>query len=196
MAMFNRKRYFIDKPLQTKYIVLTILMLLIYTLLFVLILIFPHILALSFETPLAEQTEAAKTLLILHKSIWPALGIVILIMSGVSILITHKVAGPVYRFKQTLAEISKGNLDITIKLREKDDLKDLAEEFNNVISEFKGVVTTLQKNHDVISSCIEDLNIQIKNKQISSESGERLIKVMKTNQDNISDALSKYSRQE
>lgn len=196
MAKFNRKRYFIDKPLQTKYIVLTILMLLIYTLLFVLILIFPHILALSFDTPLAEQTEAAKTLLILHKSIWPALGIVILIMSGVSILITHKIAGPVYRFKQTLAEISEGNLDVTIKLREKDDLKDLAEELNDVISEFKGAVTTLQKNHDVISSCIEDLNVQIKNKQISRESGERLIKMMQTNQDNISHVLSKYSRQE
>ena len=123
MAKFKRRKYFIDKQLQTKYLVLTILLLAIYTFLFVVILIFPYIVPLTFDAPLEEQAEAARMLLTLHKSIWPALGAVILIMSSVSIFITHKIAGPVYRFKQTLAEISGGNLDVSIKLRDKDDLR-------------------------------------------------------------------------
>ena len=194
MAKFKRTRYFIDKQLQTKYIVLTIMMLMLYTLLFVVILLFPYIVALSSDAPLAEQTEAAKTLLVLHGSIWPALGVVILIMSALSIFITHKMAGPVYRFKQTLAEITRGNLDVSIKLREKDDLKDLAEEFNMVISELRGVVTNLRGDYETMSSCINDLENQIKNNQIDNEAGRALIEKIQTRRENIAQTLDKYSK--
>ncbi len=194
MAKFNRKRYFIDKQLQTKYIILTIMMLILYTLLFVVILLFPYIVALSFDYPLAEQTEAAKTLLILHGSIWPALGVVILIMSAVSILITHKIAGPVYRFKQTLAQIANGNLDVSIKLREKDDLKDLAEDLNMVISELRGAVKNLRGDYETMSSCINDLEDQIKDNQIDNEAGRALIEKMQARREETAQILDKYSK--
>jgi len=195
MAKFKRRKFFIDKKLQTKYIVLTILLLVIYTFLFVAILIFPYIVPLTFDAPIEEQAEAARMLLTLHKSIWPALGIVILIMSSVSIFITHKVAGPVYRFKKALAEISSGNLDISIKLRDKDDLKDLAEEFNLVTSDLRGLVTTLREDDETMSSCISELEDKIKSNQISNETGQELIKKMQARKESIAQALNKYSKQ-
>ena len=195
MAKFKRKKYFIDKQFQTKYIILSIVMLLIYTLLFVAILFAPFALQLSSDAPLAEQTEAARTLLTLHGSIWPALGIVILIMSSLSIFITHRVAGPVYRFKKVLAEISGGNLDISVKLRDKDDLKDLAEEFNLVIGDLRGFVETLQEDHATFSVCISELEDKIVDNQISNETGRELIEKMQASRENIAQALDKYSKQ-
>ncbi len=195
MAKLIRRQYFIDKQLQTKYIILTILLLLMYTVLFVVILIFPYIVPLTFDAPIEEQAEAARMLLTLHESIWPALGAVILIMSSVSIFITHRIAGPVYRFKKVLAEISGGNLDISIKLRDKDDLKDLAEEFNLVISELRGFVKTLQEDYATLSSCISELEDKIRNSQISNETGQELIKKMRASKENIAQALDKYSKQ-
>ena len=195
MAKYKRRKFFIDKQLQTKYIVLTILMLLIYSFLFVVFLIFPYIVPLTSDAPIAEQADAARMLLSLHKSIWPALGAVILIMSSLSVFITHKVAGPVYRFKKVLAEVSGGNLDISIKLRDKDDLKDLAEEFNLVIGDLRGFVETLQEDHATFSVCISELEDKIVDNQISNETGRELIEKMQTSRENIAQALDKYSKQ-
>lgn len=195
MAKFKRKRYFIDKQLQTKYIVLTIMLLLIYTFLFVVILIFPYVIPLTFDSPVEEQVKAARMLLTLHKAIWPALGAVMLIMGTASIFITHKIAGPVYRFKRVLAEISSGNLNISIKLRDKDDLKDLAEDFNLVIGELRDFVKTLQGDHETMSLCIKKLEDQIENNQISDEAGRELIEKMQANRERITQALDKYSIQ-
>lgn len=193
MAEYKRRRYFVDKQLQTKYIVLTILLLVVYTLLFVFILVFPYALPLSLDVPIEEQTKAARMLLALHKSIWPALGAVILIMSTASIFITHKIAGPVYRFKKALAEIARGNLEVSVKLREKDDLKDLAEDLNMVIDELRGFVQTLQGDYATMSSCISELEDKIKSNQISNETGQELIQKMQLSRRNIDRTLQKYS---
>ena len=195
MAKYKRRNYFIDKQFQTKYIILSIVMLLIYTLLFAVVLFAPFALQLSSDAPLAEQTAAARTLLTLHGSVWPALGIVILIMSSLSIFITHRVAGPVYRFKKVLAEISGGNLDISVKLRDKDDLKDLAEEFNLVIGDLRRFVKALQEDYETLSSCISELEDKIENNQISNETGRELIGKMQASRENIAQALDKYSKQ-
>ncbi len=195
MAKYKRRKFFIDKQLQTKYIILTILMLLIYTFLFVVFLIFPYVVSLTSDAPIAEQADAARMLLTLHKSIWPALGAVILIMSSVSIFITHRIAGPVYRFKKVLAEISSGNLDISVKLRDKDDLKDLAEEFNLVIDDLRGFVKVQQEEYAIISSCMSDIEENIKNNQISDETGQDLIQRLQTSKESIAQTLEKYSKQ-
>lgn len=194
MATYKRRRYFIDKPLQTKYLVMTILLLAVYTLLFVTILFVPHMISLSGEGSLTEQTNAARTLLTLHTSVWPALGIVILVMSTLSIFITHKIAGPVYRFKKVLAEISGGNLDISIKLREKDDLKDLADEFNLVINELRVFVASLREDYATMSACINDLEEQIRDKRISIETGQELIKKLQSGRESIARTLDKYAK--
>jgi methyl-accepting chemotaxis protein len=193
MALFKRRQYFIDKQLQTKYIVLTILLLAIYTLLFVAILFLPYAIPLSFDYPVEEQTKAARMLLTLHKSIWPALGTVILIMGAVSIFITHKIAGPVYRFKKVLAEVSAGNLDISIKLRKRDDLKDLAEEMNGLIAELRSFVGTLREDHSALAACIDEIEEQIRTNQITSETGRELIEKLKSSKDKTAKALAKYS---
>ena len=195
MAKHKRRRFFIDKQIQTKYIVLTILLLLLYTFLFVVILFLPYIVPLSFDYPIEEQTKAARMLLSLHTSIWPALGAVTLIMSALSVFVTHKIAGPVYRFKKDLAEVSAGNLDITIKLREKDDLKDLAEDLNLMIKELRTFVQTLQGGDKAMLSCINELEDQIKDNKISSEAGQELIETIQKNRANFAQVLEKYTKE-
>lgn len=193
MAKFKRRQYLVDKKLQLKYVVLTIILLLLYSFLFAAILFIPHILGLSSGNTLEEQTRAARTLLNLHASVWPALGFVIVILSGISIFITHKVAGPVYRFRKVLAEVADGNLDISIQLRKRDDLHDLAEDMNKVIGELRDFVQTLQEDHETISACIEELEEKISSNQISSETGNELINKLKASKQKTAETLQKYS---
>lgn len=193
MAKYKRRRYFIDHSFQLKYIVLTILLLLLYTMLFVAILFTPYVVPLYFDYPLDQQTQAARMLLSLHKSIWPALGVVILVLSGLNIFITHKIAGPVYRFRKVFAEISRGNLDITVRLRKHDEFKDLAEGLNVVVGELRTCVETIQGGHETVATCISELERQLSEKQISSDTGLELIARLQASQENRLQILHKYA---
>ncbi len=50
-----------------------------------------------------------------------------------SIYLSHKIAGPVYRFQVTLQDIEKGNLRTRIRLRKFDETQPLAERFNQTL---------------------------------------------------------------
>jgi methyl-accepting chemotaxis protein len=49
-----------------------------------------------------------------------------------TLFVSHKIAGPLYRFGKTIESIGEGNLQERIHLREKDQLKDFAEQVNNM----------------------------------------------------------------
>jgi methyl-accepting chemotaxis protein len=52
------------------------------------------------------------------------------------ILLSHRIAGPLYRFEKTLNEISAGNLAKRINLRKNDQLNELQEALNSLLVSF------------------------------------------------------------
>ncbi len=64
--------------------------------------------------------------------------IVILIVGGCAsylvIRFTHRVVGPVYRFKKVLETAIRGDYSVRIALRKNDYLKDLADKFNELLA--------------------------------------------------------------
>jgi methyl-accepting chemotaxis protein len=193
MKPFFRKKYFIDKQLQSKFILFIILLLLVYTLLFVVILFVPYMIPLSFDYPLQEQTDAARMLLSLHTSIWPALAIVIFSLSVLSIFISHKVAGPLYRLKRSLAEIAAGSIEMDMKFRKRDELHDLADSVNLVIHELRILVGALEHDHATVCSCIADIEQRIENHQFDAAGGRGLIEKLQALKVEIDQKLDKYS---
>jgi methyl-accepting chemotaxis protein len=193
MKLILRKKYFIEKQLQTKFILCTILLLMFYTLLFVMILFLPYVIHLSSDYPLKEQTEAARMLLSLHTSIWPALAVVVLSLGVLSLFISHKVAGPIYRLKKYLAEIAAGNVDVDLKFRKRDELHDLSASVNVVIHELRLLVRALKHDHAAVSSCMADIEQQIEKQQIDAVAGLELIEKLKALKMDIAQTVDKYS---
>lgn len=192
MNFTKRKNYFIEKRFQTKYVLLTIIMLFTYTFLFVIIIFAPYILKLYLNYPLAEKAEAAKVLLLLHGTIWPWIGGVILFFGAVSIFISHKVAGPLFRVKKTLSQVTKGDLNVSIRLRKGDDLKDVAEHVNLLIEKLRNFVITLRNDYDLLSEYILELERQVDSKVISEEPGRVIIKKVQESRKNIEAVLEKF----
>ncbi|MCX5692624.1 MAG: methyl-accepting chemotaxis protein [Candidatus Omnitrophica bacterium] len=56
------------------------------------------------------------------------------------LLFSHRIAGPVYRIGKTLEDITKGNLGLRIRLREGDELVDLADTINNLTGNFNKTI--------------------------------------------------------
>ncbi|MFC1504844.1 HAMP domain-containing protein [Spirochaetota bacterium] len=56
----------------------------------------------------------------------------ILVVSIVFLFITHRIVGPIYRFKKTLNSMKDGDMSVRVILREKDEMQDLADAFNGM----------------------------------------------------------------
>lgn len=54
-----------------------------------------------------------------------------------SIFISHKIAGPIYRFEKTLQAIAGGDLTMRVGLRKRDEFKHLADTMNQMVSELR-----------------------------------------------------------
>jgi len=193
MHLTKRRNYFIEKKFQTKYIILTILMLLSYSFLFIIIIFAPYILTLHFNYPLAEKVDAARVLLLLHSTIWPWIGGVIVFFGVISVFVSHKIAGPLFRIKKSLIQVSQGDLSVVIKLRKWDDLKDLADQINVLIEELRTFVTTLRNDYNLLSDYIQELEQKIEQKGLTEESGRAIIRKVQESRQNIETALKKFN---
>jgi len=80
----------------------------------------------------------------------------LIIIGAYGVVFLHRVAGPVYRFRQTLLKVNRGEMPSDIKLREGDFFHDMAQDINVVlkrlraeqekISELKEKVVDFQKS--------------------------------------------------
>ncbi len=196
MDFQKRKNYLIEKRFQIKYMLLTMLLLLAFSFIFIVIIFAPYMLTLYFNYPLVEKAEAARAILLLHAKVWPGIGTVIVLFSVVSIFITHKIAGPLYRLKKTLSQVTNGDLNIVVKLRKWDDLKDLAEHVNILIEELRTFVTTLRNDYNLLSEYILELEHKIEIKMLTEESGREIINKVQESRKNIENALKKFKIQQ
>ena len=193
MNLQKRRNYFIEKKFQAKYILLTILLLLTYTFMFVIIIFAPYILTLQFNYPFAEKADAARALLLLHGRVWPWICGVIIFFGIISIFISHKIAGPLFRLKRSVDQVTQGDLTVVIKLRKWDDLKDLADHINLLIEELRTFVIALRNDYDLLSDYIQELEKNIENKALTEESGREIIKKVQESRKNIENALKKFN---
>ena len=65
------------------------------------------------------------------------LGVLLPIMLLVGILITHRIAGPIYRFEQHLGSIARGENPGICKIRDGDELHNLCEAINNAVAQLQ-----------------------------------------------------------
>jgi general secretion pathway protein G len=81
----------------------------------------PTIVALRSPTP-AEAEAAAGRFLLLHAWLWPAFVVVLTFATVQLIITTHKVAGPLVRFRRVLGEVRDGRYSSVVTLRNGDYL--------------------------------------------------------------------------
>jgi len=69
--------------------------------------------------------------------------ILLIVIAGFSIIFTHRIAGPVYNLERTLDRLNQGEDVNLVKLRDGDELQELATKINQVIMCMK----TFNKNN-------------------------------------------------
>lgn len=128
---FKRRTIFIKKNLQLRYMMLIILS----------VLCGLAIMTFELTATLDELFDAYPVLVqpIYDEFIPIAAGffykiaIYLLFVVLISAILSHKMAGPVYRFEQTCKAIAKGDFSQRVHLRQGDQLTELQDEFNKMM---------------------------------------------------------------
>lgn len=76
------------------------------------------------------------------------------IIAALGVLITHRIAGPMFSLVRHIRAVQLGRLTGPLKVRDSDDLKYLVRNFNEML-EF--LVNVVRKDRDVVDSIIEAL---------------------------------------
>jgi len=152
--MLRRRNYFIKKKFQMNFLSGFVLLLILESLLIAGLLI-----NASHDTLTTGYLDSILRVETTHdfflKSFTLIVSIVIvgsgLTGMAVFILLSHRIAGPLYRFEKTLSQIKDGDLTTRINLRKSDELTELKESLNALIG-------SLDKDMGRIKKGLEDLD--------------------------------------
>lgn len=154
---YRRRNYFIKKGFQTRFILRFI------SVIFLGIIVSSGIVYFLTSKKIEEayyrsHIKIASTGEIVYPILFTAniitVGIIIVITIIITLLISHKIAGPLYRIEKSIHEIGEGNLSFKIYLRAKDELITLAEIFNNMMAKLKGKIEKIQEAANYMDSTV------------------------------------------
>lgn len=91
-----------------------------------------------------EKEVVADQLLSFHARAWPAIIIVLVLLAIHSLVVSHRIAGPLYRFRSCLRAIAEGNLSTPAIIRRNDYLVTENETFNEMIASLRAKIEDIQ----------------------------------------------------
>jgi methyl-accepting chemotaxis protein len=144
---YKRKNYFIKRGFQSKFILKFCLIILIGTIFStgLLFLFSQGTLISSFQQSrlVIKNTSLAILPAVIYTNLI-TLGLITLATIVVTLFVSHKIAGPLFRFEKELKDIEKGDLTKSIKLRKKDQTTDLADSLNKMTASLHGKVLEIR----------------------------------------------------
>ncbi|WP_163339677.1 methyl-accepting chemotaxis protein [Desulfopila sp. IMCC35008] len=169
----KRRKLFINKRYQGRLLAISLLFVLGGCLLFIGIFsaFFSDVLTVSYTENNIQLSQTPAELL---KNIviqnWLIISIAILAVLLLATLLSHRVAGPLYRFERTLELMHQGYLNYTIHLREKDEGQELANKINEFNYQLSLTLRTVANSSAAIGSLIE----QAQQLELEEETKEEL----------------------
>lgn len=104
-----------------------------------------------------EQTAVANILKTANLKLIPKLIIFILAVAFASIFVSHKIAGPIYRFEKEAKAIGEGDLTVKFKLRKGDELKELADALEKMGGALRNKIKDALESAGELSGGLEKL---------------------------------------
>lgn len=149
---FQRKTVLVKRALQLKYIGMVFLSVLVASMIVGGDVYYSLMRVMLTECPsVTDRVVQFNTVLLVKVALY--LGLMLLI----SLYVSHRFAGPIYRFEKSCQSLSTGDLTHRVSLRTGDELMELQEEFNGMAASLQAL---LQKDRNLahrLSERIEEI---------------------------------------
>lgn len=167
MKTFIQRRYLLWDTVQPRFLAVSVAHQSLVFLTFAGSLFIPLMVKLH-DTPLSspEAGSIGYQFTILHDSIWPAFPIALLLILIHSVFFSHRIAGPLYRFRNVFKAISQGNLMVETKLRTHDYLKQEAESLEEMVGELRSKLMNIKTDCLTVEDLVAELKLALQNNSL------------------------------
>ncbi len=151
--MNKRKNYFIDKKFQSNFILKFCILVAVTGVVIMVILyaLTQRASTVSFvNSRVVVQSTADFLFPVLIQTFIVSTIIVSLATIVVTLFLSHRIAGPAYRFKKILSSLGEGDFSLNCRIRHNDSLQDMASAFN-------GMLAGVRKGFNLIDNNLKDL---------------------------------------
>lgn len=190
---FNRKKYLINREVQLKYVLLTVAMLVFYTLFLLAAIFVPQMREFAAATSLAGKAAEAGVILELHRTFWPAALAVIALFGAGSVFLTHKIVGPLFSIDRTIREMAAGNLTVRAHIRQGDELQEFHHNFNAMADNLERLLIDLEQGCRCMGECGEALEREIATGRLDSPEISKLLVRLKGDREKFCRNMQRYT---
>jgi methyl-accepting chemotaxis protein len=162
MSKYHRPIFFNRKILvdqfQMRFVGVALCHFILIVMIFVVVLFAPIVIRLqSGDISSPAVQAAAHEFLALHENLWIPLAGAMLLLILHNILLTHRVAGPLYRFRRHLKAIGEGDLSTSIVFRKHDYLAKEAIAANEMVESLRDNIVRVEKQVEEMNWVWSDL---------------------------------------
>ncbi len=187
---YKRRRLLIDK---TQYKLLGVYLVHFVAVLVIvfsaLVIVFTRQLEHSSLTAFQRQEVAAK-IMWFYGQMWPFMWGIFMLLFIHSIYVTHKIAGPLYRIREVLKMVKRGNLTAKVKLRSGDYLRAEEQAVNEAIQSIHDKIEGLRENTSTCTSTLVELGRALEHG--SSEQTEQRFNDLSSQIDGLRNSLGYF----
>lgn len=94
------------------------------------------------------------------------------------LIFSHRIVGPLYRFRQSLVKLGEGDLTLKVHFREKDELKDIAQLFTDTVSRLNGKVRIIRKETKNMAQVLSRRKLSATDLEKLSEANRRITEIL------------------
>jgi methyl-accepting chemotaxis protein len=162
--MAFRRRHFLIDSLQYRLLVIHLVYFLTIVVVFAAALFAPLMMDLrAGSQDWSQKLESANLFLSLHSTLWPAVLILFLLLGAHAALVSHRIAGPLYRFRKVFDSVGKGDLSIRAVIRKRDYLTQDEASLNQMIDSLNESMGNVKEHSSELSGIFEELKDSSKN---------------------------------
>ena len=158
MKRYRRKKFLINKKLQYGLLAYNAAYFFVIMLSLAGTLFFPLYFQLSDPNlNYRELGEIADKILFLHSRIWIVLLVVLIFIALHSIIISHRIAGPLYRFRAIFRQIRDGDLSKPIRIRKGDFLMDEQAVIEEMMDMLRSRIGQIKGEHAAMGKAVREI---------------------------------------
>ncbi|MBU3910984.1 MAG: methyl-accepting chemotaxis protein [Candidatus Omnitrophica bacterium] len=195
MAKYKRRNYFINKTFQAEFMLKFCGLVAIGCTVFgtILYIFSSKTLTTSFENSRLVVKSTADYLLpgLLFGGVIVAV-LIAIVTTIVVMLMTHRLVGPMYRFKKYAEQVGSGNLCSDLKIRQKDQFQNLVSTFNKMTDDLRIGLLKVMGVSDKLDDLIEQLLDKSNNEILLKEDIKKIVSELKKDKRDLKKALEYF----
>jgi len=159
VGWFQRKHLIVDGELQYRFLAITLVHFFIILVVLITSIFFPLMLELDdMSLSFQERERIADQFLALHQRVWFPILTVLGLLTIHWAIFSHRIAGPLYRFRKVFQAIAEGKLSPHANLRKNDYLKQEAATLDDMITSLRNRIQNIKETKRDIQMAFNDLH--------------------------------------